>query len=459
MLFCCAAIGVSHSLVGCNQSNPDDAFVSPTVRLSRSDNKSDNKKVEQDWNRTLEAWSKAWEKSQSTPQPTQSRVAALPTVRINIRAIASRHPAWKLAAALEQNQVGALDYATIRAIGLNPESLRTPTFDVNFKQDSVAVPENESTPATPLPDYERPTQTVMAAGLEALENEASDRQSDAMEQFLHAVAARQTDAEEEYALIRRAEIETAFETAREAPLPETQPFVFSPDEQLQMTNLQLQLLRNVFTTDEERQTARDQLNKLLADWRARLRRQEQERASTLQRLRVEEPRRAREAGEAALRRDLEALRVAQQHAREVLWQQHRLRLQQDFGEDEARLGIVLPAASLASPEPGTAPKPAFDLIETNFTLPSSQAVFSRSTLSGAIVRQPISATAPLQDATASSSGARRIVVRALRAQAWREAKKQAQLAARHFGWQWPASPSSSTKAPDQTQQVLQWLFS
>jgi endo-1,4-beta-D-glucanase Y len=53
------------------------------------------------------------------------------------------------------------------------------------------------------------------------------------------------------------------------------------------------------------------------------------------------------------------------------------------------------------------------------------------------------------------------VIRALRSQAWHEAQKQAQLAARRFGWNWQpktGNKASNNPTTDRTREVLQWLF-
>jgi hypothetical protein len=217
----------------------------------------------------------------------------------------------------------------------------------------------------------------------------------------------------------------------------------------------------VYSTEEERTRAQTQLDKLLAVWQARLRAQENERVAEIRRQRVEEPQRAREAGEADLRRDLDRLRHEQRSVLELIWQQHRARIRQDFGADTARLSIVLPAASLAAQTtvgtgvPTTTATKASNFIETNLPALSSVSAIS----GGALPRNGLGGVSIAVNVlrTGTHSAGRETIVRALRAQAWREARRQAQWAARRFGWRWQPTSVKAVSAPDRTREVLQWL--
>lgn len=427
------------------------------------------KATEQNWNRALEEWWGAWQKSTTVRPVRQATPSSLPLVTIDLSALVARHPAWKLANALEANRASTLDFAAVRAAEISVASLRAPSFDVNLEHDAPT----EATPALPVDadstveGYQHAAETVIAHGIEALQSQARDQQSDTIEIFLRAVAANQADAREHYTQIRRASIESDVEVARSTPLPELEAPSMSPEEQLLVTNLRLQLLRNIYSTEAERDRAREQLNEILSRWQARLQQQEIERIAQLERRRVDLPREAREAGEAELREDLDRVRREQRGALRLVWQEHAQRVRQDFGNDDTRLGIVLPAATLSAqtldatstPDLHTAPKfqtvsETSNFLETNFAPMSSQPAFLRA-LPGVVT------TTSGSDRVILRSGERSTLIRTLRSQAWSEARKQAQWAARRFGWRWqPAAAGSGVEtdgAPDRTREVLLWL--
>jgi hypothetical protein len=440
------------ALTGCARSTPPPVPAPPSASRAKTQN----------WDRALNQLWSAWQKasaSKTAPTAKSAAVSARPLVTIDLNALAARHPAWQLARALEENRISTLDFAALRAAGVATPHLDAPHFDVSFAREASTsvIPDGKSTPAL-AEGHERAAETVTAHGLEALATQAGDHQSDEVENFLRAAGARQTDARQQYAQIRRAALENTVEAVRAAPLPALMPPLLSDAEQLTVTNLRLQLLDNVFSTEEERARAQAQLDKILADWHARLRAQEKARAAELQRRLVEEPQRAREAGEADLRRDLAQLRREQRAVLQLVWRQHQARVHQDFGNEAARLGIVLPAASLPAPASdgaSTPPSPpatenAPNFIETNLPPLSSVAVFGavgaprNASVAASAMRIPV------------GSAERAAVIRALRAQAWREARKEAQWAARRFGWRWqPAARRAS--ATDRTREVLQWL--
>ena len=488
-----AGFSIFLGLTGCSQNSsqnqtaqslPNSPSTPATPALSKS--------AEQDWNKVFGQWWKAWQKSTTTKTtPSPATTTTTPLVTINLNALATRHPAWKLANALESNRETSLDFAAIRAAGISSQNLRMPSFDVRLDNQSgspgrvtsnTSPDDLESNPSNEMftapaqiagltiDGYERGAEAVTAQGLEALQTEAADRQSDSIENFLRAVAAREADARDQYSQIRRAALQNEVEEARSTPLPEIQTSLLSDEEQLQATNLRLQLLRNIFSTEDERRRAREQLTEILAKWQARLRDQEKERLALLQERRVEAPLRVQEAGELELRRDLEKLQQEQRAAIRLAWQQHQERVRQDFGEENARLGIILPAASfsaqsLSNPStPGgivpnqSSSNSSFDFLETNVRPMASQSPFSSSGYGGAGgVSIPATQIASGNLRANLASSERNSMIRALRAQAWREARKQAQSAARRFGWRWQPASSQSSSAPDRTREVVQWL--
>jgi hypothetical protein len=295
--------------------------------------------------------------------------------------------------------------------------------------------------------------------LEALQNETADRQTDAIENFLRAVAAHQSDRVNEYTSIRQAALDAEIDLLENAPLPEMKTPLLSDDDQLRVTNLRLQLLRSIQKTDEQRAKAREELNTILSNWQTRIRVREKERQAELQRIRVEIPRQKRAEGEKQIKQEIESLRRQDRAAQSALMREHRARVLADFGGDAARLGFTLP--EVFAPAPGLAPAPeaggedlfdfhGSDLIETNFKMPSSAPALERF--------------APVRVAGLSGMSGyhlppanRAALVRSLRGQAWHDARVQAQMAARRFGWDWKPQKAASG-ATDRTRETLQWLF-
>jgi hypothetical protein len=408
--------------------------------------------------------SSAWQiaaSNQSTSSAKNTATSRLPLVTIDLRTLAMRHPAWKLADALEANRLASLDFATLRVANIALPQLSVPNFEVHFEDDAT-IHQTHSVSADPCNAnvhnmLETPKATEVAArGLEALATQAADRQSNEMENFLLAVGARQSDARRQYAQIRRVVLENTVEAVRGAPLPDLMPPLLSDVEQLTVTNLRLKLLGNVFSTEKERASAQAQLDKILADWQSRLRAQEKARAAELQRHLVEEPQQARARGEADLRRDLDRLRREQRALIQWIWQQHEMRVRRDFGDEAARFSLVLPPVPPLALDTGTASTPphASDIpnfIETKLPPLSSLAKIAESD--------------PNSEAMDPSNGLhlelrptqRMTIAHRLRRQAWREARKEAQWAARHFRWRWQPVASKRTPAPDRTAAVLQWL--
>jgi hypothetical protein len=480
MLVClsgCARSTVSQSTAG--QKTGSAPVAAKTARNAASP---------QSWEKVLDTWWHAWQSSSRksaaagknvTPKPATA--SNLPLVTIDVGALAARHPAWKLARALEENhenhndvnRSAAYNFSSARALENSQFALAAPSFDVRFDEAGSASggPAASTLPpaATVFSPYERAEESVEAPGLEALENQARDRQSEAIEVFLQDLTQRQASSREQYAAILRGALDEEVENTQRAIVDEPPIPQMAPDQQLLLTNLRLQLLRNVFTTDEQKQKARAQLDAILADWQKQLRAQAAARAAALQEARVEAPRHAREAGVARVRAELEAVRRAQQNARETVLRQQVARLHEDFGDQNARLGVVLPAASWPPRDFQIPDAPFFNPLlralsnqkivsletifpETNSGLSSSQTpFFGKDT---ARLRSVSTAGAD----SGMTAGNRPALIRALKAQAWRDARKQAQMAARRFGWRWQAPTASNASVPNRTRETLQWLF-
>jgi hypothetical protein len=354
-----------------------------------------------------------------------------------ITAIAMRHPAWKLADALEENRAQPLQFEAIAVrssvAGSTP---KTPGFDVNLPPTSNALEtDGRNLPAPALgeadlgeaenaDDFSAPI--VIAPDAQALREAARERQENSIEDFLRAVQTRQINWQRDYREVLKTALGEEIEVA-EQRVPDSLAVVLpSPELQLEMTNLRLQLLSNVFSTPAERKKASARLEELMALWRAALAKQEKIRADELERLRVEEPEQLKRAGLIRLEEQLELIRRAQQANRAAIAAEHRARTEADFGNENARLAIALP------------PLPALGVLPAPVTAPFAGEINPRNPLLEKIIfprtRTPQSASVNNFSGVDASRtqilAARSEQIRALRALAWRDAKRQARMAQR-----------------------------
>ena len=431
-------------------------------------------------------WEKWWnvftqssqlKKGQSTP--AASAASAMPIVAVDITAVAARHPAWKLADAIAKTESVALRFDPIQGSASSAIAVASPAFDVDFNNPISGGSNNNFPTATPEEFFgdsqNSDSQAITAQGLETLEAQAGREQSESITEFLRIVAQRQNDSRGSYNAILNTALDEDVAAMQRSPLSLVSPILPSPELQLEMTNLQLQLSRNIFATDQEVKAARARLNVLLTQWRKTLRAQEQQRLAELQRLRVQEPASARRAGVERIARELTAIQDAQQNAQIAIAQEHRARLEEDFGDEQARLGITLPASGIfRDGEIGTGEIGDEENADSvTRSTPAARAllalgvkqplVFVRTNAIRTASVPGVMAMPPSQVAAGSSSQAARI--RSLRSIAWQDATKQIQMASRRVGWQWRSSAQAKTSRqrsgtiiPDKTAEILQILF-
>jgi len=288
------------------------------------------------------------------------------------------------------------------------------------------------------------------------------------------VTQRQTDWRSDYASILKTALDEEVAAMQRTPVPTLALPLPSRDAQLEMTNLQLQLSRNIFLTEEARKAVQARLDYLFEQWRSELRLQAQLRAKELQRLRIKEPQQARAAGLQRIEAELSAIESQQREIRIATLNEHRARVKQDFGDEQARLGIVLPPSGVL-PGEENAPdwtSPNFPTREIsalpgassgNGLTSDSQLVFTRTNSSAASSVRAESGAPLLPPRVADSSKAAQ--VRALRTLAWRESIKQIQMVSRRSGWQWRSRAQSQLSKqksgavfPDRTRETLQALY-
>jgi hypothetical protein len=409
------------------------------------------------WNEALQKWWQALSqpgaspKTQSAKQnrsaaPNQSAApkTSAPS-QAEIAAIAARHPAWKLAEALEKNRVQPLQFEAIA--GRSPVAGSTPaapSFDVRFPAATDAFATNAENRNLPAPawgavasnetenrepesgadDFVAPV--VIAPDMQELREAARARQENSIAEFLRAARTRQADWQRDYRVVLETALGEKIEVAQQRAPSSVALVLPSPELQLEMTNLRLQLLSNVFSTPGEREKASARLQELMKLWRAALAKQEKIRADELERLRVEEPARLRQIGLTQLEEQLETIRRAQQANRDAIAAEHRARLEADFGDENARLAITLPPLGA----PGVLPPPG----ATSFSSATSQSnpaferiIFPRTY---APQRASVSAFSGVAASQTQIATARAAQIRALRALAWHDAKRQAKMAQR-----------------------------
>lgn len=377
------------------------------------------------WGAVLQNWWKSTtDTAKTTPAPTPGATLTPPS-QSEIARLARQHPAWKLADALQENRIKPLQFEAISPDTTPDSALARPSFDVQFSTGTgLSSPRTGSTlppPATVVPGDEGITRVEFGDLHEA----ARSQQETSLTDFLRSVATRQQDWQRDYrAILEIALGEDVEAAARRVPqvIPLVQP---APEVQLEMTNLRLRLLRNVFTTEEERSVARNRLRELLLQWRAALREQERARARELQRLRAEEPERIRREGLANIERELDAIARTRQELRNALAAEHQARLEEDFGNERARLALSFPS-SLPADFPENSPS-AINSSGSYGKTVLERIIFHRTLLP---VRTSNTVLPGIASQQSSSATVRAAQIRALRRQAWSDATRQAKMAAR-----------------------------
>jgi hypothetical protein len=425
----------------------------------------------------LEAWAKAFSDWAGGTRPPQTASTATPVQRkpvyVNVMAVARRHPAWQLADDLQRNVAPAQNAVSIDAprlpggdawsVRLAPLAPLSPLNTSRFDAARTALPRPEyslpavgSLPLTALTTQAE--QRVTASGLSTLQEYSRQRQRAAIESFLEAAEQRSEIEVEGRSLDLRGALEEniaaeveAFERLALAP---TTPPMPSSAVQLEMTNLRLRLQIERLTP-AEREQARARLNELEAQWLEELRAQEAAQLAQLEQSRRELPLQRRREGSVAVNQALNQLRSANQQEREAVRARLLTLLGQDFGQDEATLGIVLPPvvspfdafppnSSASTRFAGRSTTPGRMIFET----PAWGAASNPEISSGSDFLQqlPIRSNSRSNGSTPSGFPAappivqsalaqRKAQIGALRAQAIREAGLWTRIVARRQGWQ------------------------
>jgi hypothetical protein len=380
------------------------------------------------WGTVLQNWWQASTQTNKTaPSPTPVTASVSSPTQNDIARLARQHPAWKLADALQQNRMAPLSFEAIEPGSVRSgDTLQAPDFDVNFDNaanqrqgnSNSALPE----PANSSQPVETPAPHILDFG--ELNNAARDQQETSLTDFLRSVAVRHEDWQRDYRAILQIALGEEVEAAAQRTPHALSLVLPTPEVQLEMTNLRLRLLRNVFTTEEEREAARNRLRDLLIQWRAALREQESARAQELQRLRGEEPERIRREGLANIEQELGFIRRTQQELRTAIAAEHRTRLEEEFGNERARLALNYPQIS---PDDILNENPATRNAGWNAVRPAEAIIFNRTL---ALPRASNATLPGIASTQSPANTARTAQIRALRQQAWNDATRQAKMAAR-----------------------------
>lgn len=428
------AIGLCLPLVpaGCALSA---APVPPPAVISSSASRPADPQTQARDKRSLEAWSKAlgeWAQGVAHPASTEA-TNARPLAFIDTAMLAARHPAWKLADALERVEGVTVAWSAPSDFSHAPI--------VPFGALSIAAPNG-------VPGYKQDARYLPAAGLAIRQSAAMHRQENALDRFLQTAATRRNTSLTERETLLRAALDEDVEASRRLSLDELDPALLSEAEQLELTNLRLKLLKALTHLDINKEETKAEVRLLQAEWQAALARQANARRLELERLGEQRPREQQAAGQQKIDAILTHARQQGEAVLSDAAREHEDRLARDFAASGARLDIRLPAAFLPSQNwPFGSRRGSFTGSGHNTS--ASDRTFALHTAS---LRER-----PFFGQTPESAGTSRLreQVRVLRSQAWRDAQRWAQIAARQGGWRLVSSLQNG--APDRTREALRLL--
>lgn len=422
--------------------------------------------------------------------------AARGVVYVDVAALARRHPAWRLAAALEtgRNADSAAGvsaqapgddlqpaFPSLSAV-VRASAGSQPDWGAAASRTVKELPRFDTAPADHVGGgsavFAGAARHQEAAGVAELNRRAGRHQNAALRQFLALTEAHQDAAREALATdLRDALLENAA-TSRRATLSPLAPTLPDAATQLEMTNLRLRL-ENPRLPVAEKERARLRLSALEARWRNVLRGQEETvRRSEMARQNEAQPRRLDKKDEARIAALMSSLRDHDAVQREAAGDVLQARWQQDFGAGQAISGLTMPGFAFSPPSsspPSASPREL--VLTARRVAPFQSGARNRASAGGGatatwensaekpdktFVGHPASVAdfwpgdaakqvfssrlgavhlpALEQHGTRADSGdGRTAQIRALRARALREARLWAAVAARRGGWQWRES--------------------
>ncbi len=380
--------------------------------------------------KTVTAWVNRWTSSEATAPQNGPKL-----VRIDTEVLARRHPAWLLADAVERGTIEPTAPQIGRVLNVAMASGNASTSGQNAALDA----ENAFSAVRIQPAVTLREKTEFAG--------AAVRQSAALEGFFRSVASRDAVRGRDEAILSRRALEDSIATAQRGAVPELDLSLLPPEITLELTNLRLQLLRNLSKTPAQRAAAREEIRIIEARYAQILREETARQAAKLRQARIETPRQNRSAGLEKIAREIELEAQNRAGSRRSLALEAQNRVRVDF-DSNSTLNLALPSSRALSRAGFNSP--GFDPagVSARSNLPDAQ--FFETAASGAASQAPI----PNGRELAASKKPARSVVAALRGRARKEAGEWAQLVAGNLGATWSASPN----APDATQEALEKLF-
>ena len=336
-------------------------------------------------------------------------------MRIDVEALARRHPAWQLADTLERGSASpsSPQIAPLLQNLAAPSFLTPPAgLDGNLsRRPAIVVRQNASSRA------------------------ALSRQNAAVERFFASAAARDALRSRDEAFLSRRALENTITASRRGAVSELDLSLIPPDVALELTNLRLQLLRNLSKTPAQREAAREDIAAIEARYAQIWREQTALQALRLRQINVDAPVRAQREGLANIAR---ASQVTTQN-RAAARREVRSELQSQLSRDVARIDDDL-TLSLPSTPAVAAVQSAKRSATAQFFETPQEAVSSAKALDASSLASPRRSDAAL--------------VSQLRRQARDDAREWARLVAAQWGSRW----SNNEGAPNRTGAAVQQLF-
>jgi len=434
-VFVCAAFSLC--LAGCQNSAP------PISRAPLPKSQAKTASAGDDANsRAISAWAKAfgqWAQGTSpSVAPSVPGAARKETVFVDVSTLARRHPAWRLADAIENNRAPRADWEP-----LSLPSRPLPRIALPAARAGNSI--NGANALAFVPEFAgRGGKTFPARALPLLQERSAELQNASLDAFLRAAASRQLGEREALGQTLQVALDEDIDASRRADLPALEPDLPARAIQLEMTNLRLQLLENARLSAVEKQAARVRLQALENRWRAMLRAQEDERARQLAQLREELPRRMRAEGQSRLTAWKETRAGQDTVALEAVRSAWSGRIAADFATREARLAIAFPADGAAPKFWRAASEGAKSSEARPFPATNSNQTFATN-----------SASASGFSVAPSLQNGRAVEAARLRREAVGDAERWTRLLARRKGW--TLMPKNQARdATAAALQMLQW---
>ncbi|HEX8463979.1 MAG TPA: hypothetical protein VF627_05110, partial [Abditibacterium sp.] len=223
--------------------------------------------------------------------------------------------------------------------------------------------------------------------------------------------------------------------ARRGAVAELDLSLVPPEVALELTNLRLQLLRNLAKTPAQRAAAREELEAIEARYAQIWREQTALQAERLRQLTLEAPARAAREGLASIAQENAAATRTRAAARRAEERRLAAQLAADLARSGTDLSLRLPAARIVPAVQSARQQSNSQVFETSSApLASAEAIEAR----------PLSSTRRLDAA----------LLAGLRRQARDEAREWARLVAARWGSRWSQKPD----VPDRTGAAVQELF-